>query len=112
MQTVYSILGEIRIFSRMRKNGLIPTEGGHALKESHVRILWATWHVATAFGWGFAVILLWLSFPSTDQSIKEFIARTTLVSMLAASLSVLIGTKGKHPGWLGLLGVAVFVWLG
>ncbi len=32
--------------------------------------------------------------------------------MLAASGLVLIGTKGRHPGWAGLLGVAVLVWLG
>lgn len=39
---VHSILGEKLIFRRMRKGGFIPTNGGPALREPHVRILWAT----------------------------------------------------------------------
>ena len=32
--------------------------------------------------------------------------------MLTASLIVLIGTKGKHPGWLVLLVIAILSWIG
>jgi hypothetical protein len=108
----HSVLGEVRIFRQMRKAGFVPTEGGSVLSESHVRILWATWHATTAFGCGFGVLLLWLALPGPESATRAFLARTTLVSMLTASLFVLVGTKGKHPGWLGLVGVAVLTWLG
>ncbi len=109
---VHSVFGEVLVFRRMRQGGLIPTEGGAILREQHVRILWASWHLVTVFGWGFAAILLRLSFPSSEYAFQVFVEKTVLFSMLAASLIVLVGTKGKHPGWLGLLGVAVFLWIG
>lgn len=107
---IHSVMGEILIFHRMRVNGgIIPTQARPILKERHVRILWASWHLVTIFGWGIAAILLWLAFSAPAYPVHEWIKNTVLVSMLAASLVVLIGTKGKHLGWLGLLGVAVLL---
>ncbi|MBL8379962.1 MAG: type II toxin-antitoxin system PemK/MazF family toxin [Burkholderiales bacterium] len=31
----------------MRAQGYIPTDGGQVLREPHVRILWASWHIVT-----------------------------------------------------------------
>ncbi|MBV7336767.1 hypothetical protein KFU94_52760 [Chloroflexi bacterium TSY] len=109
---IHSILGEILIFRHMRKDSLIPTDGSPVLKERYVRILWATWHTVTIFGWGFAAILFQLSFSSSQHISQEFVKNTILFSMLIVSLIVLVGTKGKHPGWLGLLGIAIFLWIG
>jgi hypothetical protein len=109
---VHSILGEVLIFRRMRRGGLIPTEGGTLLRESNVRILWASWHVLTVFGWLIAAILFWLSRQSSQQSSYVFIETAIIVSMLAGSAFVLVGTKARHPGWVGLLGVAILVWMG
>ena len=106
----HSILGEMLVFRRMRQSGLIPTNGGRIIGEGHVRILWASWHVLTVFGWGFAVILLWLSRSPPEAG--TVLSPVIIAAMLAGSLLVLVGTKGKHPGWAGLLGVAVLVWLG
>ena len=47
---VHSLLGERLIFRRMRVGGAIPTNGGIVLREAHVRILWASWHVLTQHG--------------------------------------------------------------
>jgi branched-subunit amino acid ABC-type transport system permease component len=109
---VHSILGEHLIFRRMRSSGVVPTNGGSLLLERHVRILWASWHVLTVLGWGLAVALAWLAIypPPTDG--LRFFARTIAITMLAGALLVLIGTKGKHPGWVGLLVVAVLSFLG
>jgi hypothetical protein len=107
----HSVLGERLIFRRMRSSGIIPTEGRPILREQHVRILWATWHVATVFGWCLAAILLRLSFPSSEYTTEVFVENTAMLAMLVASLLVLIGTKGRHLGWLGLLGVAVLLWI-
>jgi hypothetical protein len=107
---VHSVLGEVMIFSRMRQQGFVPANGGGLLRESNVRILWASWHVLTVLGWGMGAILLWLALPSSASN--PFVAHAVAVSMLVGSAFVAGGTKGRHPGWIGLLGVAVLVWLG
>jgi hypothetical protein len=109
---VHSALGETLIFRRMRKPGrVIPSDGGEMLLGSNVRILWASWHVLTVFGWGMAAILVWLAQPAS-RGVDGFIGQAVAVSMLAGSALVLIATKARHPGWVGLLGVALLVWLG
>jgi hypothetical protein len=109
---VHSVLGERLIFHRMRKNGFIPTDGGRLLSEGNVRILWASWHVLTVFGWGIASILWWLSLPSPQERSQAFIELAIIFAMLIGSAFVFVGTKAKHPGWIGLLGVAILVGLG
>ncbi|KAL9650110.1 hypothetical protein ABK040_011281 [Willaertia magna] len=100
----------------MRKlnNDLIPSNGGSLLKESNVRILWASWHILTVFGWGMAFILLWLARQSNKFTRDEYIVIVSAIaiSMLVGAIFIFIGTKAKHPGWVGLLLVAIFVWLG
>lgn len=109
---VHSTIGEIRIFSKMRHKGwLVPTEGGVNISERQVRILWASWHISTILAWGLCIILWRLSFSSSDLATREFILNITLLSTLISSLLVLVGTNGKHPGWMGLLGVAILLWI-
>ena len=106
---VHSVLGEILIFNRMRYGTLIPTKGGELLGERHVRILWASWHVVTVFGFALAAVLLRLwQVPSLD--LRPFLIGTISSAMAFAALLVLVATKGRHPGWLGLLGIAVMTW--
>ena len=107
----HSVLGEILIFRQMRVSGIIPTNGAPLLKERHVRILWASWHVVTVFGWAFAAVMMRLAFPTDNDLLQTFVKHTIIASMLVSALLVLLGTKGMHPGWLGLAGVAVLVWL-
>lgn len=109
---VHSVLGERLVFSRMRKTGWIPTNGGPVLQERHVRILWASWHLVTVFGWVIAILLLRLSLPSSPAAARTVIVPVAIAGLLASSLLVLIGTNGKHPGWIGLLGVAILTALG
>ena len=110
---VHSVLGEIMIFRRLRKPGrVIPSDGGMLLPGSNVRILWASWHVLTVLGWGMAAILVRLSLSDSRAVDDGLIEQSIAISMLASSALVLIATKARHPGWIGLLGVAVLVWLG
>lgn len=104
---VHSVLGEILIFNRMRNKGVVPTVAAPLLRERHVRILWASWHIVTVFGCAIGAILLRLAFPFSENVLQIFIENTIAISMLVSSLLVLVGTKGMHPGWLALLGVAV-----
>ena len=108
----HSMLGEILIFRRMRIDGVIPTNGGKVIGERHVRILWASWHVLTVFGWQIAFTLIWLSASSVQTKSETALLTTIEIALLAGSLLVLVGTKARHPGWAGLLGVALLTWLG
>ncbi len=109
---VHSILGERFIFRRMRSTRFIPTNGGQVLREPHVRILWASWHVVTMMGWCIAIFLFWLALPSSKDLESSLPVQAAAISMLASSMLVFIGTRGKHLGWLGLLVAAIFTTIG
>ena len=109
---VHSVLGERLIFSRMRQGQLIPTNGGSVLRRPHVRILWASWHVLTVLGWGMACALLLLASEPAKTELHVTLLHVVAFSMLAAGALVFYGTRARHPGWLGLLGVATLTWLG
>ncbi|MEG3790011.1 hypothetical protein V1318_07745 [Lysobacter sp. CCNWLW3] len=107
---VHSVFGEVLIFRRLRKAGLVPKEPAPPLQVRHIGILWATWHLASAFGFGFAYLLL--SIAQGDTAPDPVIVKAMLFACLAGSMLVLIGTRGRHPGWIGLLAVAALVHLG
>lgn len=106
---VHSALGELLIFKKLRTSGVVPTEPAPPLQARNVRILWATWHLASVFGWAFAGILFTLAQDSGSAHMAALNA--TMFAFLGGSLLVLIGTKGRHPGWLGLLAVATLAFL-
>lgn len=107
---VHSTLGEVLIFRHLRNRGLVPAMEAPPLKERHIRILWASWHVATVFGWAFGIVLLRLAALTTADSLQAVVENAVVFAFLGSSFLVLIGTKGRHPGWVGLLGVAALVW--
>ncbi|MES2583751.1 MAG: hypothetical protein V4627_13610 [Pseudomonadota bacterium] len=109
---MHSVLGEILIFRRLRLRGFVPTNGGNVLNERHVRIIWATWHIVTVFGWCLGAVLLRLSLPAGPAGTVVFIEQAMVLAALAASALVFFGTRAKHPGWIGLLVMAVCAWLG
>ena len=103
---IHSLLGEIMIFRKT-----IGSPASVALERRYRGILRATWHAVPVFGWGFGAILLW--FPSYSSRVDvAFVEDTMALSFLAASLLTLYFTKGRHPGWIALLVIAVLVWLG
>lgn len=111
---VHSILGEYLIFKDKRvKGNLVPTKVNADLKERHLRIIWATWHLVSLFGWciGAFLVKASLDVSSLNDQIGNFIINTTIFTMFASSFLVLIGTKGKHPGWivLALIGLLLII---
>ncbi|MEO6445497.1 MAG: hypothetical protein ABIZ91_11245 [Gemmatimonadaceae bacterium] len=109
---VHSLLGEHLVFRRMRLSGVIPVNGGSALLERHVRILWASWHLVTVLGWLVAAILVWLSFPATASLAQSFLTQAIVVALFVCAAIVFIATKGRHPGWVGLVTAAVLTVVG
>ena len=109
---VHSVLGERLIFRRMRAGSLIPTNGGKVIGESHVRIIWASWHIVTLLGWLLAAGLVWLAGLQVQVQSQGHLISVVSLATLTSSALVFIATKARHPGWVGLLGVAVLAWLG
>lgn len=104
----HSILGEVVIFRRLRRGAFVPTWGGDALRERHVRILWASWHVLTLLGWCMAAMLVELAaWPATD--VTRGVARLICLGMVTGAVTVLVGTRGRHPGWLAMTLVALLI---
>jgi len=106
---VHSFLGEFLIFKNKRKKGsIIPSTSSDTLKERHLRIIWATWHLATFFGSCIGVVLIKMAFQ--EQTVfMIFILQSITYTMFAAALLVLLGTKGKHPGWIVLLAIGILL---
>lgn len=112
---VHSVLGERLIFQRLRRSprgGIVPIRSGERLHENHMRILWASWHALTAFGWGSATILLWLALPDARSAYPRLVEWALAITMFVAAALVFACTRGKHVGWAGLLGVSALIYLG
>ena len=109
---VHSVLGEVLIFRRMRNGGFVPTHGAKVIGAGHVRIIWASWHIVTVLGWLIGAVLLWLSARPADAAPGFPLLPAIAMAMLISAALVLVATRARHPGWAGLLAVAVLVWLG
>lgn len=107
---VHSLLGEWLIFRHLREAALVPSLPAPPLRGRSVRILWATWHLASVLGWALAG-LLWQLARSPEAVLP---GNTVLVVIAAAfstgSLLVLVGTRARHPGWVALGGVGALSW--
>jgi hypothetical protein len=109
---IHTIFGERLVFKRMRADGLIPTNGGQVLREPHVRILWATWHLVTVLGTMAAAMLAWLALPAQAAMAGSPVTWAIVAGTLASSALVGIGTNGRHPGWVALLAVSILTGVG
>ncbi|MEM0911791.1 MAG: hypothetical protein AAGJ37_12485 [Pseudomonadota bacterium] len=105
---VHSFLGEKLIFKKLRNKSIVPELPAAPLKPRNIQIIWATWHLASIFGVSMGIVLLHLS---TSESISLWVIQPIAWAMFLSGLLVLIATKGRHPGWIGLCGVAFFCWL-
>lgn len=109
---VHSLLGEQLIFRRMRRGTLVPAFGGDLLQERNVRILWATWHLASVLGWGVAAALLLLADPASAGPATRGLVHILALASAIGALLVMVSTRGRHPGWIALSAVATACMLG
>lgn len=107
---VHSALGERLIFRHLRSGSLVPSKGAAPLLGRHVRILWATWHLASVFGWALAAILFWLA-VNPRAPLATLVASAIVAAYAGGALLVLLATRGRHPGWLALAAVAALTWI-
>lgn len=107
---VHSLLGELLIFRHLRVSALVPSLPAPPLQGRNVRILWATWHLASVFGWAWAG-LLWRLARSPEAALPaSTVLGLAAAAFLTGALLVLVGTRGRHPGWLALGAVGALSW--
>jgi len=106
---VHSVLGEWLIFRHLRDRTIVPALGTPLLRARSVRIIWATWHLASVFGWAFAAVLFALA-SSPDASLRQLVVQAAVAAYSGGSILVLWGTRGRHPGWVALAAVAGLTW--
>ena len=53
------------------------------------------------FGWALAAIL-WRLASAPGQPIDGFAVRAFVIAAFASTALVLVATRGRHPGWIGL----------
>ena len=110
---VHSVLGEALVFRRIRGAAWLQADGGRRLGRGHIGILWASWHGLTAMGWGVAAVFGWLScLPAEVRVPLAFIDGALACALAATGVLVFVGTRGRHPGWAGLLAAALLAWMG
>lgn len=107
---VHSLLGERLIFRRLRASTLVPGLPAPPLQGRHVRILWATWHLGSVFGWAFAGLLLQLAHAPAAALSAQSVLAAVAAAHLGAALLVFVATRGRHPGWIALALVALLSW--
>lgn len=107
---VHSWLGERLIFRPLRASAGVAPVPTAPLQRRYVGILWATWHLASVFGWALAALLLQLAFePGATVSTSSLLFAVAGAYGIGAAI-VLFGTRGRHPGWVALAGVGVLSW--
>ena len=107
---VHSFLGERLIFRQLRVGSIVPTLPAPPLQNRHVRILWATWHLASVLAWAFAGLLWQLARASLPSLSAQSVLMAAAAGFIAGSLLVLFATRGRHPGWIALAVVGALSW--
>lgn len=104
---IHSLLGERLIFRHLRADSLVPSLPAPPLQGRHVRILWATWHLASVLAWALAALLWHLAQQPALVVSRSVVLGATAGGFLASALLVLVATRGRHPGWVALGGVGI-----
>ncbi len=104
----HSVIGEIMIFRKLSNGQIVPNISAPPLEERNVRILWASWHLTSVFGLVFALTLFKIGI-NAPLSAPELTFSIAIACFLGGVL-VLVGTKGRHPGWISLTLASFLIW--
>ena len=108
---VHSLLGERLIFRHLRRSSLVPSLPAPPLQARNVRILWATWHLASVFAWALAGLLWQLAREPGAALSARLVLSASAAAFVLGSLLVLVSTRGRHPGWVALGAIGVLSWV-
>lgn len=105
----HSWLGERHILMRLFRRQNIPHLYGSDVFTK--RTLRFAWHVTSVAWCGIAALLLALALLPVDTSAVTM-SKIIAATILASSVVVLIGSRGRHLAWVVFLVIAGLVWIG
>jgi len=105
LSLAHSILGERMVLRRLMAWDGRGSDGSKQLSEQQRRVLWASWHLVTVFGLGFAATLLRASGSESFAGTPMVLA----VTFLAAALYWFWATRGRHPAWILLVAIGLLL---
>ena len=108
---VHSLLGERLIFRHLRESTLVPSRAAPPLQVRHIRILWATWHLASVLAWALAWLMWHVAQSPTGVISHRHLVGAVAAAFLGGAALVLIATRGRHPGWIALAASGILSWL-
>jgi hypothetical protein len=99
----HSYLGERYILIRLFRRSDLPKLFGGT--EFTIRTMRLAWHVTSIAWWGLAAVLILLAKPPvSSRGVGAAIGAT----LLATSVTILIGSRGKHLAWPVFLAAGAF----
>ena len=104
---IHSVMGEILIFNQLRQSSVVPNLAPTPLKQRHINIVWASWHIVSILGAALGLLLILMRNEWLQQTI--YFKWTIILSMAASGSLVLLATRGRHPGWFVLMLIAVLL---
>ncbi len=99
----HSVFGERMVLRRLMGWDGRGADGGRVLSDRQRRVLWASWHLVTVFGLGFAALLAMASRSGSFAGAQAILA----VTFLTAALYWLWATRARHPAWIVLILIGV-----
>lgn len=104
---VHSFLGERLIFRHLHQPSFVSFLPALPLRRRNVQILRENWHIASVFGWVIAGLLWQLAKNPGVGSSTSPALDALAAGLLASALLALVGTRGRHPGWVAFRAAGV-----
>src|SRR5262245_5421281 len=106
---LHAVLGEILILRHLDKvDSLPPLLGSKELPRQTLRF---TWHLPSILACAFAAILARYAQLAVLGARERFVIMTISVAVLACAGAIILISRGRHPGWVAFLIVAVLCWI-
>ena len=106
MGVIHTLLGERLIFRARSVGAGTHDRGGWGRYTGIVR---ATWHLASLLGWWIAAMLAHAAQAPVGAVLPGWSASLLVAVTVVGGILVAVQTKGRHPGWVGLLAVGALV---
>ena len=104
---VHSFLGERLIFWHLHQPSFVSFVPALPLRRRNVPILRANWYIASVFGWVIAGLLWQLANNPWVGLCAGPVLDPLAPGLLAGALLALVGTLGRHPGWVAFRAAGV-----
>lgn len=108
---LHSIIGERLIFRHLRAGTPGHEAARKLLPARRWDALWSTWHLVSLLSLGLGAAMIAAAMENDMTRAVEVTAMILAATFAVSSVYWFAGTKGKHPAWVGLLAIAVLVFM-